>query len=376
MIYFDNAATTYPKPEIVYKELDNANRNAFNTGRGSYKVARDQSTIIDNVREKLLKISKMDNSDVIFTSSATQALNSILLNLDFKEGDNIYISPFEHNSVIRVLEVLKKKYNIKIVHIPFDKETWSIDEKKLENLFVLNNPKLIILSHVSNTTGLVLPYNLIFKIGKKYNSINILDSSQALGILNIEGTENIDFIVFAGHKSLYASFGIAGFIKKKLVPLKKFIYGGNGSDTMNPNMPELGYGAYEAGSPNIVGIRALNVSMDWITEKSIYEEEKKITNYLISELAKLNNIKIFIPKDFKNKIFGIVSIGVQGYSSDEVGKILDDEFGICVRTGFHCAPLVHDFIDSMEYNGTVRISLSYFTTKKEIDELIKALKSL
>lgn len=376
MIYLDNAATTYPKPECVYKALDIANRNAFNTGRGSYKVAREQSAVVDNVRMKLLKISKMDNADVIFTSSATSALNAILLGIEYKEGDNIYISPFEHNSVIRVLEAVKNKYNINIIQIPFDKKTWNVNEEELKNLFVLNKPKIIILSHVSNVTGLLLPYELLFRLGKKYNSINVLDSSQAFGIVNIEEASNIDFIVFAGHKSLYASFGIAGFIKRKSESLKKYIFGGNGSDTMNPNMPDFGYAAYEAGSPNIVAISGLNASIDWILKENIYEEEKNNTNYLISELSKLDKVKIFIPEKNKEKIIGIVSIGVDGYSSDEVGKILDDEFDISVRTGFHCAPFVHDFIDSMEYNGTVRISLSHFTSKEDIDYLIKALKTL
>lgn len=375
MIYLDNAATTYPKPESVYKELDIANRNAFNTGRGSYKVAREQSKIIDDVREKLLKISKMDNSDVIFTSSATSSLNAIILGLDYKEGDTVYISPFEHNSVIRVLETVKNKYSINIRILPFNKKTWDINIEELKNLFVLNKPKLIILSHVSNVTGFILPYELIFDLGKKYNSINILDSSQAFGIVKIEQTSNIDFIVFAGHKSLYASFGIAGFIKKKTVPLRKYIFGGNGSDTMNPNMPDIGYAAYEAGSPNIVAIRGLNASIDWLLENDVYKEEKENTNYLLSKLSNLNNIKIFVPEN-SNNIFGIISIGVKGYTSDEIGKILDDEFDIYVRTGFHCAPFIHDFIDSIEYNGTVRISLGYFTTKKEIDSLIEALKTL
>ena len=187
--------------------------------------------------------------------------------------------------------------------------------------------------------------------------------------------ELIDYIVFAGHKSLYASFGIAGFIEKNNLKLKKFIFGGTGSDTMNPNMPDSGYLAYEAGSPNIVAIEGLNASIKWIENHNIYDEEQKNTKYLIDELKKIESLKVFLPKN-ENNIFGVVSFGVNGYTSDEVGKILDDEFEICVRTGFHCAPLVHDFIGSLVYNGTVRCSLSYFTSREDIDNLLRALKTL
>ena len=376
MVYFDNAATTYPKPEEVLKALDHANRNAFNTGRGSYKVASEGSELIEITRNKIKLLSNMKDCDVIFTSSATQALNDIIIGLNYNKGDNIYVSPFEHNSIIRAIEVVRKKYGLNIIIIPFDKKTWELDLETLNNMFAINKPKAIFISHISNVTGFILPYKDIFEIGKKYGSINLLDSSQAFGVVEIEKNSNIDFIVFAGHKSLYASFGIAGFIKKQNIELNKFIFGGNGSDTMNPDMPDKGYQAYEAGSPNIVAITGLNASIDWLSKTDVYKEELKNTNYLIDRLKELNNIKIFIPEDYKDRVFGVVSIGVNKYSSDEVGMILNDEYDIAVRTGFHCAPLVHDFIQSMEYNGTVRISLSHFTTKQDIDFLIEAISSL
>lgn len=370
MIYLDNAATTYPKPESVLKALDHANRNAFNSGRGSYKVARDLTKLIDDTRSKLLKLNHMEGGDVIFTSSATQALNDLLFHIEILDGDTIYVSPFEHNSIVRVLERLKQLKKINVVTIPFEKNTWDLNVEKLKNLFVLHKPKVILLSHVSNVTGFRCPFEQIFELGKEYHAIHILDSSQAFGVLKIEDYTNINYIVFAGHKSLYASFGIAGFIKLKQDKLNPFIFGGTGTDTMNPVMS-----SFEAGSYNIVAIAGLNASLDWIMSVDIWAEEEKMTKYLIQELQKLRKVHLFLPTD-SSKVFGVVSFGVEGYTADEVGKILDDEFNICVRTGFHCAPLVHDFIDSLEYHGTVRCSLSYFTTKDEIDALISALKTL
>ena len=156
--------------------------------------------------------------------------------------------------------------------------------------------------------------------------------------------------------------------------MKPFCYGGTGSDSLNLEMPEESPTRFESGSANIVAISGLNASLDWLSTKKIYEEEKEKTDYLISQLKKNYKVRIYIPEDIK-RIFGVVSFSVNGYSSDEVGKILNDEFEICVRTGYHCAPLVHDFIGSKDSNGTVRVSLSYLTKKKEIDMLIDAINS-
>lgn len=375
MIYLDNAATTYPKPENVYIALDKANRNAFNTGRGSYKCAREASEAKETVRNKILKLNNIKNAKVIYTNSATVALNDLIFGIDLKENDYVYISPFEHNSIVRPLEELKKRIHINIETLPFDKQTWEPNYDKISDMFAIHNPAAIFLSQVSNVTGYVLPYDKIFQLTKKYNSINILDASQGYGIVPIKNSEDINYIVFAGHKSLYASFGIAGYIKLKSDKLKQSLFGGTGSDTMNPNMPDTIPDGYEAGSPNIVAICGLDASIDWLNNVDIYNHEKELTDYLIEKLKTLKKVKLFLPDRYES-IFGMVSIGMNNYSSDDVGSILDDEYSIYVRTGYHCAPLIHDFIGSMEYNGTVRISLNYFNTKNDIDLLINALESL
>lgn len=374
MIYFDNAATTYPKPEEVYEALDTANRNAFNTGRGSYKPARDLTKVMDEVREKILKLNNI-NGKVAFTSSATQALNNIIFGIDIKDNSNIYVTPFEHNSVIRPLYELKKKKGINIYYLPFNKKTWELDEEKTENMFAMHNPDVILLTHVNNVTGYIMDYAKIFEKSEKYKSINILDCSQSYGIIKVDVIRNVNYIVFAGHKSLYASFGIAGYIKLKDDKLFGTIYGGTGSDTMNHEMPDNFPNGYEAGSPNIVAICGLSKSIDWVDKTNIYKHEKELTDYLIEKLKNIKKCHIFIPENTE-KIFGIVSIGIEGYSADEVGQILDEEYSIYVRTGYHCGPDIHDFIDSIVYNGTVRISLGYFNDKKDVDAIIDALQSL
>ena len=373
MIYLDNAATTYPKPECVYEALDYANRNqAFNAGRGAYKEARNVSNMIDDTRDKVGALVGVSGNTVSFESSATEAMNIIINGLELHKGDTVYITPFEHNAVVRPLYNLKNTIGIEIEILPFVRDTWEFDIKKANDMFVIKKPKACFVTHISNVTGYILPTGVIFALSKQYNCINILDCSQSLGVLN-PSAKDVDLIVFAGHKSLYASFGIAGFINISNVLLKITKSGGTGSDSLNVAMPDAGYSRYEAGSLNSVVLAGLNSSIDWLNDNSILVHENILTKYLVDKLVKIPNVKLFMPNS--ENVVGIISIGINGYKSDDVGSILYDEFGICVRTGYHCSPFVHQFIGSKDYGGTIRISLGFFNSIEDIDELIKALET-
>lgn len=370
MIYFDNAATTFPKPQCVYDAINEGMKKySFNAGRGSYKVANDTFKMIDDTRIKIGELVGCEKNKVIFTSSATESLNNIIYGLDISEGDNVYVSPFEHNAIIRTLAICKAN----IIIIPFDKNTWEIDSKKLNDMMILKKPKATIISHISNVTGFMLPYQKIFDISKKYNSINVLDSAQGFGVYSID-KGHVDFIVFAGHKSLYAMFGIAGYINVNSIFLRCYKVGGTGSDSLNVNMPDVFPSRYEAGSMNSVGIYSIYSSIDFLKKAKFDIIKEELSEYFIQKASKLQNIKIFLPKNIVSH--GIVSFAVEGYSSDDVGTILAEDYDICVRTGYHCAPYVHDFIESKKYNGTVRVSFSGFNTKDEIDILVDSIQEL
>lgn len=376
MVYLDNAATTFPKPEEVYLALDKANREyGFNSGRGSYKIARDIARIIDETREKIGDFIGADRNNVIFSTSATESMNMIVFGLDWKQGDNVYVSPFEHNSVMRPLYEIKKRYGINIIQMPFDKQTWELKDEEFNDMLLLSKPKCIICSSKSNVTGYKLPVKDIFELSKKYGSINILDASQSFGIDRAISRENVDFIIFAGHKSLYASFGIAGFININNLFLKTYIFGGTGSDSLNLEMPEVGVNHLEAGSRNIVAIYGLHESIKWVKNNRIEEKEKKLFDYLYNSLINNKKMIVYTPLNTE-KCCGIISFNVQGYMAEDVGNILDEEFDICVRTGYHCCPFIHDFIGSKEYNGTIRVSMNYFNTTEDIDKLVEALNTL
>ena len=374
MIYLDNAATTYPKPEEVYDALDFAQRNlSFNAGRGTYKKSQDCLLILESFRKEIAAICGGDYRDVAILSSATEALNIIINGIHWRDGMNVYITPFEHNAIVRPLYNIKKSVNINIHVLPFNKTTWEPELVKTENAFALNNPDVIFSSQISNVTGLLIDYSVIFDLAKKYKCITVLDAAQGYGVIDTY-TKNIDFIVFAGHKSLYGSFGVGGFINLTDYKLNISKSGGNGSDTLNHDMPQSRHERYESGSPNVPAVYGTLEGIKWLKNNDVRNHEAKLTKYLIDSLESTEKVSVYAPKD-KNKIFGIVSIAVDGYTADEVGKILADEFDICIRTGYHCAPLIHEFINSTINGGTARISISGFNTKEDIDSLISALNT-
>lgn len=375
MIYLDNAATTFPKPEEVYEALDYANRNmAFNAGRGEYQQSTEAFNLIQDTREKLASFVNRDANEVVFTSSATESLNLIINGITIESGDHVYVSPFEHNAVMRPLKLLQEKVNFELKVLPFDKVTWEPDLDSIKNEFALYHPKAIFISHISNVTGYVVPYKEIFEYGMQWNSINVLDCSQSFGVKNPDNLDLVNYLVFAGHKSLYASFGIAGFFKLKDDDLKVVKAGGTGSDSLNLDMPVEKPYRYESGSPNIVAIYGLNKSIDWLKNNDVEGKEEELLQYLYEKIKDIDGIEIYKPE--RKLPFGILSINLEGYKSDELAEVLNEDYDICVRSGYHCAPLVHDFLGSKKYNGTVRVSISSFTSKEEINNLILALEEI
>lgn len=378
MIYLDNAATTFPKPEEVYLAMDKANRTyAVNAGRGSYRVAQYASKVIDDTRNEILKLVHGDKgTSIVLVPSVTIALNQILHGLSFVAGDIVYVSPYEHNAVARTLNLISKRKGIVIKELPINEETLEIDLDRVRYQFSREQPKCVCVTHVSNVTGYILPIVDLLNEAKKYDAITILDASQSLGLLEVNVKKiKADFIAFAGHKTLYGPLGVAGFIINSGVVLDEFIVGGTGSDSLNLNMPQSIPNKYEAASSNIVAIAGLNAALKWLNVAEIYEHEKKLTDYLVKKLMNIPNIKLYLPNNQESHI-SIVSFNINGYKAEDLGMILDEDFDIAVRTGYHCAPYIHKLLDDVQFTGTVRIGLSRFNTNEDIDILLKAIGEL
>lgn len=378
MIYLDNAATTFPKPESVYQRMDNVNREmAVNAGRGSYKLARQATGVIDDTKRKVLLLVQADiNAQIIFTPSITIALNQIIYGMEWEKGDVIYVSPYEHNAVARPLYQIERKYRVRIKEIPINESTLEIDIEKLKYEFTKDRPKAIFCTHISNVTGYILPVKEIFEEGRRSGSINILDTAQSLGLIEFSVNDvAVDIIAFAGHKTLYGPFGVGGFINLTNIKLSEVLAGGTGSDSLNLDMPQSSSLKYEMASSNIVAIAGLNAALGKLDIKSIYEHEIELTRYLIDEMKKMWGITLYLPKN-EDKQVGIVSFNLEGYSAEELGVILDEDYDIAVRTGYHCAPYIHKWLKDEKELGTVRAGIGRYTTKEEIQRLILALDDI
>lgn len=369
--YFDNAATTFPKPEKVYRFMNTFYRECgVNVGRGQHKLAARAAALVAETRSLLLDLNHCPNKTVIFTPSATEALNLILRSLICKDDLNIYISPFEHNAVTRVINYAAQAFKFDMNTLAFDKETYKYDIEQIKYQFAENRPDIVILSHASNVCGVIAPIVEICALSKRYGATNVVDMCQTMGLIDTDlNNENLDYAVFAAHKTLYGPQGLGGFIMNPSAHPEPLIYGGTGTDSANPLLPGILPDRYEAGSPNIQAISGLNASLKWIHSigiSAIYKKENENHKRLVDLLLRYDNIKIVSPIDAKLGI-GVVSAVFDGYSSDNIGQILSER-NIAVRSGLHCAPDAHRFLETFPA-GTVRFSVGYFNTDDEFTQL-------
>lgn len=376
MIYFDNAATTYPKPEDVYQAVNKCMREyCANPGRSGHKLSMEAGRVILEARELLAELFGAKKSEnIIFGLNATDALNTALKGV-VKQGDHIITTSMEHNSVLRPLKQLE---NIGI-------ETTIIKCNELGELSlteleanVKRNTKLIVTTHASNVTGTIMPIKEIGEMAKRNNLLYIIDAAQTAGVYKLNVSEiNVDILTFTGHKGLMGPQGVGGFYIKEGVALRQMKEGGTGSMSESLIQPEILPDKYESGTPNTPGLAGLAAGLSFIKKvgiDKIKSHEEEITNYFLNQLAEIENIIVYGPRDIKKQA-PVVSLNIKNRTSSEVSFILDNQFDIATRPGLHCAPLAHQTIGT-EGKGAVRFSFGYFNTKVEIDKAVAALKSI
>lgn len=372
--YFDNAATTYPKPESVYDFTDRFYRECgVNVGRGQHKLASKASALVQETRELILELFHCPAKKVVFTHTATEAINFVLRGLPVNNKYTVYISPFEHNAVTRVLYHLQSMYDIQVETLCFDKATMTYNFPRIRNQFAEKKPNWMVVSHASNVCGVVSPIKELCHLSKEFGAINLIDMCQTAGLVDADlSVEDIDFAVFAGHKTLYSPLGIAGVVSSFAIKPQPLLFGGTGVDSANQALPESVPERYEVASPDIAAIAGLNASLKWIKKtgiQNIYEKEQENFKRLVELLSRYKNIKIIDTIDVES--IGVVSCLFEGYSSDSIGQILSEQ-NVAVRTGLHCAPTAHKFIGTFPA-GTVRFSVSYFNSDEDFDVLEAAL---
>lgn len=377
MAYFDNAATSYPKPDEVYSFMDSFYRNyGGSVGRGNYDLANTAKGIVDETRVLLQDLLHCPAKQVVFTPTATVALNMIIQGVISKGARIVYISPFEHNAVTRTLHHFEELKLITVIELAVS-DSFEYDLTRIKYQFDANRPDFIIVSHASNVVGLVAPVESIFTLAKSYGAVTLVDMAQTAGLVDLNtGLETIDFAVFAGHKTLLGPTGVSGFVMKPNVDVPPVLFGGTGYDSANQDMPDSLPERYEMGTMNIVGIAGLNAALKWIqfqTIERLYEKEEKRRQQLLALLENYDFLQIKGNVDGR-KYVGIVSCLFNGISSDSAGNIFSDR-GIFIRTGLQCAPKAHQFLGTYPA-GTIRFSVNALTDDKDFEELKDALDDI
>ena len=368
MIYFDNAATTFPKPKSVINAVyDCISNYCGNPGRGSHNLSRRSAEAVFSVRERIAKLFCIDSPEnVVFTYNATYALNLALKTL-ITENCHVLTSDIEHNSVIRPLEKLKRTLNI--TYDVFDSEG-ELEQNIKKS--IKKDTKVLVSTLASNVTGKRIPFEILSRVAEEYGLKLIIDASQAAGHMEIDlSATKCDVLCAPGHKALFGIQGCGFAVFKDSKIKESFIEGGSGTDSQSILMPTLLPEGYEAGTLSTPAIVGLGAGIDFVTSASIYNINYKISNlanYIKSELAKTNDIIIY-------PSFGsIVAFNNERFDSNAFSEILDQN-GICVRSGLHCAPSAHKKLGTIN-GGCVRVSLSYFNDFSEIDSFLRVIKKI
>lgn len=374
--YFDNSATSSPKPKsVIEKVSESILEFNGNPGRSGYKKAIKIDREIYNVREKIANFFNIKNPlQIAFTTNASESLNFAIKGIGF-ENCHIITSVYEHNSVLRPLHFLEDEKNVSLSFIEPNKNS----DEFIENLssLIKEDTKAIIINHISNVTGYVMDIERIGKLCREKNILFIVDASQSAGFLPIDVEKfNINILCFTGHKSLFGIQGIGGIYIEEGIDINPILEGGTGSFSKLKRQPKKMPEVLECGTLNTPGILSLGAGIDFINSigiNNIKEHEYSLTKLFIDEIKKFENVIIYGEKDiFRGPV---VSINIEGIESSELSNILDEEYNICTRSGFHCAPLAHKYLGTYDY-GCVRFSFGYFNTKEEILYAINAIKDI
>ncbi len=374
--YFDNAATSWPKPEVVYHAVDTALRHGGNPGRGGYKRALAAEELIFSARQKVASFFAIkDSSQLVFTLNATDSLNMAIKGV-LKAGDHVLITPFEHNSVLRPLNSLERAGFISVTEMPCSLDG-ELDLKVLPTLFQ-ENTRLVVVTHASNVTGQILPVAALAALAREKGALLLLDAAQTAGVypVNVQDLRP-DLMVFAGHKGFLGPQGTAGLYLNKNVKIKSWREGGTGSRSEEEIQPEFMPDFLEAGTLNVPGIAGLEAGINFIQAEGLNRirgHEVTLAGKLRTGLRAIPGVRVYGPENPQDGV-AVVSFEIVGVDSGSVGFTLEDIYGIISRTGLHCAPRCHKCIGTFP-RGTVRLSLGYFTTEEEVDYVLKAVAEI
>jgi len=376
-IYFDNAATSYPKPEPVYEAVEYYMRYmGVSSGRGAYRRALEVDNMVFKARKHLSQLFKVsDVSRIGFTLNVTESLNLALKGF-LRPGDHVVTSHMEHNAMWRPLKELERSKRISISVVP-SPEGMPLKPADLEQA-IRPETRLIALTHASNVTGTLMPLEQIGRVCRRYHIPLLVDAAQTAGVYPIDVEKlNISMLAFTGHKGLLGLTGTGGLYISPDLELQPLKDGGTGGESFLEHMPSHLPDRYEAGTPNLAGIAGLRASAGYLLEQGIdrvWEHEQSLTEYCLKRLQEVSGLKLYGPLVSEQRV-GVISFNLKDYPPEDVAYALDENYGIMVRAGLHCSPQGHRCLGT-ENKGTVRVGLGYFNNVEEIDKLSDALEEI
>jgi cysteine desulfurase/selenocysteine lyase len=377
MIYLDNAATSWPKPENVYQTMDQFLREkGGNPGHGSHSLAVAAMAVVQETRMLAARfIHAPEVERVIFTLNCTDSINVGLKGL-VKPGDHVITSGLEHNAVTRPLRKLEQQ-GVKVTYLAISPQTGTVSPRDVENAIV-STTKLIVMIHGSNVTGIIQPIEEYGAIARRHNLILMVDAAQTLGHQPLDVLDfNIDLLAFSAHKGPLGPPGVGILYIGERVDLDTLREGGTGVQAEMDLQPRIMPNRFEAGTLNSVGIAGTGAGLKYIRERgldNIQSHEQQLIEKLIAGLSEIPGITLYTAKDIARQA-SVISFNLKDYEPGEVGAILDQAFDIKVRTGLHCAPIAHRTLGTFP-KGTVRLSPGIFNTAQEIEQTLQAINKI
>ncbi len=383
MIYLDNAATSFPKPEPVFRGMDAfARTSAANPGRSAHRRAVEAEAMIDETRRLLARLFGCEHPErVVFTLNATDALNMAIKGV-LRKGDHAVTSVLEHNSVSRPLNRMERDGYITLTRLHADSEH-RIDPGDVERALTPKT-RLVALTQASNVTGTIQPVAEIGKVVREKGALLLVDASQSAGLVPINIDQDaIDLLAFTGHKSLLGPTGTGGLVVGERVEIEAWREGGTGGDSSSPVQPSEFPHRLEGGTPNVFGIAGLREGVRILLERGVESILRHERDLLLTFHAALKDPERFrwygadrvIAERRGEGRVGLVGINLPGFAPAELAAILDEQFDIAVRPGLHCAPYAHKHLGTFP-QGTVRLSVGFLTTEEEVQAAAAALDEI
>ena len=379
LIYFDNAATSWPKPpKVISAMVHFMEEVGANPGRSAHRLSVEASRIIYETREALAQLFNIaDPLRIAFSLNGTESLNLALYGI-LRPGDHVITSSMEHNSVMRPLRALERE-GVEVTVVPSSPEGF-LDPADLEKA-IKPNTKLIVLNHASNVVGTILPIAEAGEIARRHGLLLLVDAAQTAGAYPIDvEADKVDLLAFTGHKSLYGPMGTGGLYIGERVNLEEFEplkRGGTGSRSELEEQPDFLPDMCESGTLNAVGLAGLGAGVRFVLEQGVDEirrHEVELAQKLIMGLLVIPGVTVYGGHDAERQT-ATVSLNIEGLEPSEVGLRLDEEYGILCRVGLHCAPAAHKTIGTFP-RGTVRFGLGYFNTLEEVERAVEAVEQV